>query len=250
MMKNQANGCLLQIEYLSKSFGGLMAVNQLALSLEKGQILGIIGPNGSGKTTLFNLVTGFIKPDTGTIKFAGEEISGKRPSYVCKTGISRTFQIVKPFPQLTALENVTAGKSFGRQPSKNLRRARSEAREILEFVGLSTKEQTAAERLNLIDRKRLEIARAVATRPKLLLLDEVFAGLNPAEIEQALELVVKIKNMGMTLMIVEHLMKIILGVSNRVIVLNYGMKIFDGSPPAAMADHNVIEAYLGEDFHA
>ena len=249
-MNKQENGFLLEVESLSKSFGGLMAINELSLSLEEGQILGIIGPNGSGKTTLFNLMTGFIKPDTGTINFAGRDISGRRASAICKAGISRTFQIVKPFPKLTALENVTAGKSFGRQPARNLSRARSEAAEILEFVGLTAKENTAAERLNLIDRKRLEIARALATKPKLLLLDEVFAGLNPAEIEQALELVVKIKNLGITLMIVEHLMKIILGVSHRVIVLNYGVKIFDGSPPAAMADQKVIEAYLGEDFHA
>jgi branched-chain amino acid transport system ATP-binding protein len=221
-MNAQKNGCFLDVENLSKSFGGVMAINDLSLSLDEGQILGVIGPNGSGKTTLFNLITGFIKPDTGAIKFAGKEISGKRASFICKAGISRTFQIVKPFPKLTALENVTAGKSFGRQPSKDLGRAQSEAREILAF----------------------------ATRPKLLLLDEVFAGLNPAESEQALDLVVKIKNLDITLMIVEHVMKIILGVSHRVVVLNYGVKIFDGSPPAAMADQKVIEAYLGEDFHA
>jgi branched-chain amino acid transport system ATP-binding protein len=250
MNTQKKNGSFLDVEFLSKSFGGVMAINDLSLSLDEGQILGVIGPNGSGKTTLFNLITGFIKPNTGSIKFAGKDISGKRASFICKAGISRTFQIVKPFPKLTALENVTAGKSFGRQPSKNLGWAQSEAREILEFVGLSPKENTAAERLNLIDRKRLEIARALATRPKLLLLDEVFAGLNPAESEQALDLVVKIKNLDITLMIVEHVMKIILGVSHRVVVLNYGVKIFDGSPPAAMADQKVIEAYLGEDFHA
>lgn len=239
--------CFLRIDNLFKSFGGLHVINGMSFTLNEGEILGVIGPNGSGKTTLFNLISGFLKPDQGTIDLLGTNITGRRPSSVCKAGIARTFQLVKPFPQLTALENVMAGRAYGSRPSKNMAQARVEAGEILEMVGMSDRQLLRADRLNLLDRKRLEIARALATRPRLVLLDEVFAGLNPAEIEEALELTMRIRGLGITMMIVEHLMKVILGVSNRVVVMGYGKKIFEGVPEEAIEDKEVMEAYLGED---
>lgn len=239
-----------RIDGLFKSFGGLHVISGMTFALNEGEILGVIGPNGSGKTTLFNLISGFLRPDKGTITFRGSDITARKPSVVCRAGVTRTFQLVKPFPELTALENVTAGRSYGSQPAGSLREARAGADEILEFCGMAAKRDIVAGRLNLLDRKRLEIARALATRPKLLLLDEVFAGLNPAEIEDALDLVVRIRDLGTTLMIVEHLMKVILGVSNRVVVMSSGLKIFEGRPEAAIHDDQVIEAYLGEDFNA
>ncbi|HVN25977.1 MAG TPA: ABC transporter ATP-binding protein [Syntrophorhabdales bacterium] len=240
----------LSVRNLSKSFGGLIVIQNLSFELGEGEILGVIGPNGSGKTTLFNLITGFLSADGGEVQFCGENVTSRRPSTVCKSGITRTFQIVKPFLRLTALENVMAGRAYGREPARNMKEATKEAEEILAFTGISRKQHIAAQHLNLIDRKRLEIARALATKPKLLLLDEVFAGLNHTEIEQALSLVSRIKELGITMMIVEHVIRVILGVSSKVIVLSSGQKIFEGSPHDAVADKGVIEAYLGEDFHA
>lgn len=240
----------LVVNDLFKAFGGLQVMNNLSFRLAEGEILGIIGPNGSGKTTLFNLISGFLKPDAGMIHFCGERISGKRPSAICKAGIARTFQLVKPFPELTALENVMAGRSYGSLPAGNLTQARKEAQEILDMVGLSDKQSMTAGRLNLLDRKRLEIARGLATRPRLMLLDEVFAGLNPAEVEEALELIKTMAGLGITMMIVEHLMRVILGVSHRVVVIAHGAKIFEGAPEAAVEDKQVIEAYLGDGDHA
>jgi branched-chain amino acid transport system ATP-binding protein len=240
----------LNVQSLSKSFGGLVVIQNLSFSVDEGEILGVIGPNGSGKTTLFNLITGFLSADEGAVEFRGENVANRRPSTICKSGITRTFQIVKPFVRLTALENVMAGRAYGREPARNMGQARKEAEEILAFTGISRKQHIAAQHLNLIDRKRLEIARALATRPKLLLLDEVFAGLNHAEVEQALSLVARIKEFGITMMIVEHVIRVILGVSSKVMVLSSGQKIFEGSPQGAIADRMVVEAYLGEDFHA
>ena len=240
----------LTIENLSKSFGGLVVIQNLSFSVNEGEILGVIGPNGSGKTTLFNLITGFLSADGGKVEFYEENVTNRRPSTICKSGITRTFQLVKPFVRLTALENVMAGRAHGREPARNMKQARHEAEEILGFTGIIKKQHIAGEHLNLIDRKRLEIARALATRPKLLLLDEVFAGLNHAEVEEALSLVSTIKELGITMMIVEHVIRVILGVSSRVMVLSSGQKIFEGSPQGAVADRMVIEAYLGEDFHA
>ena len=240
----------LKVQGLSKSFGGLNVIQDLSFSVNEGEIVGVIGPNGSGKTTLFNLITGFLNADKGAIQFLSANVTSKRPSTICKSGITRTFQLVKPFVRLTALENVMAGRAYGREPARNIKDARKEAEEILVFTGLDRKRHIAAQHLNLINRKRLEIARALATKPRLLLLDEVFAGLNHAEVEEALSLVAKIKELGITMMIVEHVIRVILGVSSKVIVLGSGQKIFEGLPADAVADRTVIEAYLGEDFHA
>jgi branched-chain amino acid transport system ATP-binding protein len=240
----------LNVQNLSKAFGGLVVIQNLSFSVDEGEILGVIGPNGSGKTTLFNLITGFLSADEGRVELYGENVTNRRPSTICKSGITRTFQLVKPFVRLTALENVMAGRAHGREPARSMKEAKKEAEEILAFTGISRKQHIAAQHLSLIDRKRLEIARALATKPKLLLLDEVFAGLNHTEVEEALSLVSTIKNLGITMMIVEHVIRVILGVSSRVMVLSSGSKIFEGTPQGAVTDRMVIEAYLGEDFHA
>lgn len=241
---------LLEVDSLSKAFGGLVVINRLSFSLHEEETLGIIGPNGSGKTTLFNLMTGYLRADRGKISFSGNEITNRRPSHICQLGITRTFQQPRPFSKLTVLENVMAGRAYGKESSKDLKQARQEAMDILEFTGLGNKQDIVSKNLNLLGRKRLEIARALATKPKLLLLDEVFAGLNPKETEEALELISMIKQRGITLTIVEHVIKVILGVSSRVVVINFGEKIFEGLPTEAINDQKVIEAYLGEDFHA
>jgi branched-chain amino acid transport system ATP-binding protein len=240
----------LETKNISKSFGGLHVIEDISFTLQEGETLGIIGPNGSGKTTLFNLISGFLKPNKGNITFLDKDITNKNSASVCKEGIARTFQLVRPFPQLTTLENVTAGSAYGSNPAKTLKIARKEADEIVDMVGLGSKKMVIAGQLSLIDRKRLEIARALATKPKLLLLDEVFAGLNHAEVEEALRLLTTIRGLGITLMIVEHVIKVILGISDRVIVINSGGKIFEGLPKDAINDIQVCKAYLGENFCA
>jgi len=236
---------LLEVEKLSKSFGGLMAVHELDVAVSEGEILGLIGPNGSGKTTLFNLITGFLKPDSGRVKFKGEDITGLKPHRVCETGIARTFQLVKPFAKLTAVENVMVGRVYSRNPAQSLKQAGAEAREILDFVGLRDKADVVAHSLTLLNRKKLELARALATKPHLLLLDEIMAGLNPAETEAAMELVQNIRDSGITVITVEHIVKAVLGISNRVVVINTGEKIAEGTPQEVVNNQAVIEAYLG-----
>ena len=223
-----------------------MAVNKLSFSLDQKEIVGLIGPNGAGKTTVFNLITGLMKPDYGKIRFNNQDIAHLPPYRICQKGIARTFQLVRTFNRLTALENVMAGRAYGSMPADNIGQARSEAEHILELTGLSSKRLQIASSLGLVDRKRLEIARALATRPKVLLLDEMFAGLNTAEIDDAITLVDEIRESGVSLVVVEHVMKVIMGISDRVVVLSVGVKIADCSPREVVSKAEVIKAYLGK----
>jgi branched-chain amino acid transport system ATP-binding protein len=237
---------ILKIEGLFKSFGGLMAICDVGFEIEEGEIIGLIGPNGSGKTTALNLITGFLRPDAGTVMFRGENITGLPRYRVCQKGIARTFQLIKPFLNFTALENVMAGRAYGHTPAPSLKAAARESEEILEQVGLGDKAQALAKDLSLMQRKRLELARALAAKPYLLLLDELMAGLNPGETEEACSLIKRIRDTGLTILVVEHIVKAILNLSSRVVVLDMGEKIAEG--PAGEIIHNpkVIEVYLGK----
>jgi branched-chain amino acid transport system ATP-binding protein len=237
---------LLQVEKLNKSFGGLMALCELNFEIFEGEIFGVIGPNGSGKTTLFNVITGFLKANSGKVIFMGKDITGLPPHQICRKGIARIFQLVKPFAQLTVLANVMVGGMYGRNSASNMKQAREKSTEILNFVGLGNKMEVAAHQLTMAERKRLELARALAAHPQLLLLDELMAGLNQAETEIAMELVKKIRDSGITVIMVEHIMKAVLGISDRIMVLNAGMKIAEGFPKEVVKNQQVIEAYLGK----
>jgi branched-chain amino acid transport system ATP-binding protein len=236
---------MLELKSIYKSFGGLAAISNVSLRIEPGEILGLIGPNGSGKSTLFNLISGVMRPDSGDILFQSLDITGAGPHEICRAGIGRTFQLVKPFARMTALRNVMVGRSYGSDPAANMEQAEREAEEILERVGLSRKKRTVSAGLVLMDRKRLELARALATRPKLLLLDEIMAGLNPTEIESAIRLLSDVRASGITLIVIEHVMRVILGISDRVVVLSTGRIIAEGPPKEVVRNKGVIEAYLG-----
>ncbi len=237
---------ILEVQDLSMDFGGLRALADINLVLEEGCILGLIGPNGSGKTTLFNVITGFLKPASGRVIFEGEDITRYAPYKTCKAGIARTFQLNKPFSHMTVLENVMIGLLNGREPVQGLKQARVESEEILAITGLAEKQGLKSGTLGYVDRKRVEVARALASRPKLLLLDEVMTGLNLREIEDVMGLVQSIRSSGTTIIVVEHVMKAVLGISDKVMVLNAGRKILEGTPREVINDEQVIEAYLGE----
>jgi branched-chain amino acid transport system ATP-binding protein len=237
---------ILEVENLSKDFGGLRALANVSFALEEGSILGLIGPNGSGKTTLFNVITGFLKPTSGRVIFGGEDITGNAPYKACKAGIARTFQLNKPFSNMTVLENVMVGLLNGKEPVRSMKDARAESEAILETTGLAGKRLMKSGKLGLVDRKRVELARALGAKPKLLLLDEMMTGLNLREIEDVMKLVQEIRNSGTTVIVVEHVMKAVLGISDKVMVLSAGKKIFEGTPREVINDKQVIEAYLGE----
>ena len=236
---------LLEVKGLSKNFGGLMAVQNVDQSVTEGQILGLIGPNGAGKTTFFNLISGFLKPSRGDVLFKDQNITGMKPPQICRLGITRTFQIVKPLSRMTVLENVMVGGFSRVKDSKTNKKA---ALEVLEFTGQIEKKDMLASSLTLGERKKLEISRALATKPELLLLDECMAGLNAKEVSDAISLIGKIRERGITLIVIEHVMKAIMSISDRIIVLNYGEKIMEGSPEQVVNDQRVIEAYLGEKY--
>ena len=238
-------GDALVVRNLSKRFGGLRAVQDLSFSVQENETVALIGPNGAGKTTSFNLITGFYRPDGGSVTAFGREIVGLRPYDVCALGLARTFQVAKPFGAMTVLANVMTG-AFLRD--KKLEVARARAREAIEFVGLSAKGHTPARDLTTIDQRRLEMARALATEPRLLLLDEVMAGLNPSEIDQAVALVGKLSKRGLTIIIVEHVMRAIMAVARHIVVLDHGQKIAEGSPKEVVANPEVVRAYLGSGY--
>lgn len=237
----------LELKNVTKRFGGVAAVDDVSFSVEEGTILGVIGPNGAGKTTLLNCISGVYRPDGGDIRWQGASIGGLAPYKVARLGVGRTFQIVKPFGSMTVRENVVAGALFGSDEERpNLKLAFERANGVLEMVGLRPKADQPVSSLTIPDRKRLEVARAVATRPKLLLLDEVMAGLNHVEIDDALEMVRTVHATGVTVVLIEHVMRVIVGVCQRVIVLDLGRALADGPPDVVLRDERVIQAYLGE----
>ena len=234
---------LLEIRDVSKRFGGLTALVDVSYSLHKGEILGLIGPNGAGKTTLFNVVNGFYPPTKGEVFFKGEKVSHLKPHQICKLGVGRTFQVVRPLRRMTALDNVIAS-AFLRAKDKS--EAEGIALETLRFTGLYEDRNVLSKGLPLGKRKKLEITRALATRPEMLLLDESFAGLNPSEQNELIDIIRQIRAKGMTIMVIEHHMKVIMSLSDRIVVLNYGQKIAEGTPKEISSNPLVIEAYLGE----
>jgi branched-chain amino acid transport system ATP-binding protein len=236
---------VLVVRGLNKRFGGLRAVQDLSFSVNEHETVALIGPNGAGKTTSFNLITGLHRPDAGSVSAFGRELVGLRPYQICAHGLARTFQVARPFGGMTVLANVMTG-AFLRDKKPDV--ARAKAREAIEFVGLSAKEHVPARDLTTIDQRRLEMARALATEPRLLLLDEVMAGLNPAEIDQAVALVGKLKQRGLTIVIVEHVMRAIMAVARHIVVLDHGQKIAEGSPNEVVANPEVVRAYLGSGY--
>ncbi|MDR6951850.1 branched-chain amino acid transport system ATP-binding protein [Ancylobacter sp. 3268] len=240
---------ILRLEGVSKTFGGLKALTDVSFALQPGEVVGLIGPNGAGKTTLVNVVTGNLRPSWGRILFEGKDVAAQKPHEAARRGLARTFQIVQPFPQMTVLENVTAGALFG-GGAASVADARDMARRSLDFVGLAPLADRPAAQLALAARKRLELAKSLAMNPKVLMLDEVNAGLNSSEIDGALALIRRIAERGVTVLIIEHLMKVVLSLSKRLLVLHHGRMIADGPAREIVADERVIEAYLGQKYAA
>ncbi len=235
---------LLEVEGVSRSFGGVVAVRDVSFAVEAGEIVGVMGPNGSGKTTLFNLITGALVPDSGRIRLAGEQVTGLSPHRILAKGIARTFQLVHPFPGLTALENVLVGQLYGRNRLPRAR-ARVEAGRLLDTLGLGAKGHLPASQLTMVERRRLELARALATAPRVLLMDEFMGGLTPAEVGEAIGLLRRLQGGGITLVIVEHIVWALLDLCHRIVVLSAGEKIAEGVPTAVARDPTVIDVYLG-----
>jgi branched-chain amino acid transport system ATP-binding protein len=234
---------------ITKRFGGLQALNRVSFELRADEILGLIGPNGSGKTTLFNVISGFYRPEEGQLFFQDRKISGLAPHRIAKMGIGRTFQLVRPLIDMTLLDNVMIAVLYGRENINAIKPARDRAAEILEFVGLDHKRASKPPQLALEDRKRLEVARALGSKPSVLLLDEVFAGLNPREIHQAIDLTFRIRDsFGITIFMIEHVMKAIMEACSRIIALHYGTKIADGTPQEVANHPEVVKAYLGAEY--
>ena len=234
---------LLEVRGVTKKFGGLMVIDNLSFTIREGEILGLIGSNGAGKTTLFNLISGFCHPDEGKITFLGRDITSLDPDKICKNGIARTFQLVRPFLKMTVLDNVIAGALLR---TDSMEKATNEAEEMIALVGLNEVRDVPAKNLTVAKRKLLELARSIATKPKLLLVDEMIAGLNLPEIDEALTLLKVIGNSGITLCLVEHVMKAVMSISNRILVLDRGVKVAEGPPGEVSGDKRVIETYLGK----
>jgi len=238
---------LLEGEKLTINFGGLIAVNSVDFYVDEKEILGLIGPNGAGKTTLFNLISASLKPKSGTIRFKGQDITGKKPYQICRLGIARTFQTVKTFGNMSVLNNVRTSALFGSPDKVSAAQATKSALELLEFVGLSKNVSSPARDLTLANQKRLEVARALASKPQLLLLDELMAGLNQTEVAEAMDDIRQLRGVkGITIVMIEHVMKAIMSVCDRIIVLDYGKKIAEGTPQEIVNNPMVIEIYLGE----
>lgn len=237
---------ILEGQGVTKYFGGLAAVSNVDFRVEQGEAFGLIGPNGAGKTTLFNLISAALTPKSGTIRFKGEDITGIKPHKICRMGMARTFQTVKVFPDLPVLQNVVLGAYFGNTREMSSSDVITHASEILEFVGLSKVAVTPAKDLTLANQKRLEVARALATNPELMLLDEMMAGLNATEVAQAMELVSRIREKGITIIMIEHVMKAIMNVCERIMVLHHGAKIAEGTPQEIANSETVIKVYLGD----
>jgi branched-chain amino acid transport system ATP-binding protein len=238
---------MLSIQNVSKQFDGITAIKDVSFTLEKEEIVGLVGPNGAGKSTLLNVISGVYLPSSGSVIFDGTDITDLRPNKVCKLGIAKTFQLVHSFPELTALQNVLVGAVFGNSEKISLKEAEEKAEEKLDYVGYPRdKIQYAVKNLNVVELKRIQLARALATDPKLILLDEVTTGLNPKESNDAISLIQKIRESGITILMVEHVMRIIMNVSDRIVVLHHGEKIAEGTPEEIAKDETVITSYLGE----